>query len=249
MRIAIMQPTYLPWAGYFDLMEQVDRFVILDDVQFSKQSWQQRNRIKTRDGIQWLTVPVGHEIGKAARIADVEIDNTRKWRKKHFESISQNYSRAKWVSYYKQILSDLYSVEWGSLVDLNLAFIDAIRIILEIDTDLVVASEIAVGGGRIEHLIEICKRTAATEYLSPIGSCQYLGQGAEMLAAGISLRYHHYRPEPYQQLSPPFVSHLSVIDMILNEGPGSIEIIRRGRRPSLSPDVALKMSVGLENDK
>lgn len=248
MRIAIMQPTYLPWTGYFDLMEQVDRFVILDDVQFSKQSWQQRNRIKGRSGVHWLTVPVGHMMGKTVRIADVRIDNARNWRKKHFECIVQNYSKAPWLSSNKQFLMGLYSKEWYSLLELNLATIDAIRQLLKINTELIVASRIAAGGGRIEHLVEICRRIGATEYLSPIGACQYLRNGEQMQNAGISVAYHHYVPQSYQQLNPPFVSHLSAIDLVLNEGPQSMELIRGGRRPSLAPEIAVQMSLEVTNE-
>src|SRR3984885_8291920 len=132
MRIAIMQPTYLPWIGYFDLMDQVDRFVILDNVQFERQSWQQRNRIKTSHGPSWLTVPVVHTFGQT--IDETRVDNHSDWALKHWRGITQNYSRA---AYWRNATAELEEILTGRsemLVDLNLATIHWLRLSMGITT-------------------------------------------------------------------------------------------------------------------
>ncbi|RME32381.1 MAG: hypothetical protein D6786_10750 [Gammaproteobacteria bacterium] len=238
MRVAIMQPTYLPWSGYFDLMDQADCFVLLDDVQFSRQSWQQRNRILGPQGGHWLTVPV-RRAGTPQRILEVEIETTTPWRRKHRDAILQGYAGAPGMEVLRDFIEQSYARDWRYLVDLNLHFIRALRDHLGITTPLRRASELEVEhpAGRSDRLVELCRALGADQYLSPAGAWEYLGTGEALREAGIGLLYHDYTPVPYRQRAEGFVSFLSVLDLLLNEGPSSLEVIRRGRGEPLAPEV------------
>ena len=235
--IAVMQPTYLPWAGYFDLMDQVDCFVLLDDVQFSRQSWQQRNRIKSREGARWLTVPV-RRAGTPQRIVEVEIDDGTPWRRKHRDAILQGYAGTTGLAGLKEFIEQSYARSWRLLVDLNLHFITTIRDHLGISTPLRRASEMALGTGldAVARLAAICHALEAGQYLSPAGAWSYLGRGEFLQREGIELRYQNYHPVPYRQKHPPFVPALSVLDMMFNEGVSALSLIRQGRGRPLSPE-------------
>ncbi len=235
--IAVMQPTYLPWAGYFDLMDQVDCFVLLDDVQFSRQSWQQRNRIKARDGAHWLTVPV-RRTGSPQRILEVEIEEGTPWRRKHRDAILQGYAGTPGLPGLKEFIEESYARSWQLLVDLNIHFITAFRDRLGITTPLQRASEMEPGAGMdaVDRLAALCRALEAGRYLSPAGAWSYLRQGEALRREGVELRYHDYHPAPYRQKHPPFVPCLSVLDLMLNEGEHALSLIRQGRRQSLCPE-------------
>ena len=235
MKIAICQPTYLPWIGYFDLIDQVDVFVLLDDVQFEKQSWQQRNRIKTPLGLQWLTVPVMFRGRLEQKIKDVEIRDHEFWRN-HRRAIELNYRRARFFDDYFEPLASILSSNCSSLNDLNIALIGWFAGMLGIGTRVLRSSEVQHEGKRTESLANLCRILGATEYLSPLGSAAYLlAEQAVMTQEGINVLFHNYDHPQYHQLFPPFVSHASVIDLLFNEGPASLEIIRSGRRQPLLP--------------
>ena len=238
-RVVIMQPTYLPWVGYFDLMDQADCFVLLDTVQFARQSWQQRNRIKTAQGAQWLTVPVVREFPQ--RIDQVKINNTGTWAMTHWRTVEQNYRRAACWSEYAGALEKLFMRRWERLAELNSAFIQVLHEQMGIVTPLVRASEMALTGQRESLLLNLCQQLGATVYLSPLGSAVYLQDDAPFAAKGIRVEFQHYEHPEYQQLYPPFVSHLSALDLLLNEGAGSLEILRAGRRTAYSTAEAAQM--------
>jgi len=232
-----MQPTYLPWVGYFDLMDRVDRFVLLDDVQFEKQSWQQRNRVKTPKGLEWLTIPVvrGH-LHKT--IAETELSEPSFW-KKQLRTIECNYATA---PFYREHIDDLRacyagSASTGSLVSVTTGLIAWLAERFGISTATVRSSQLAVDGARSERLVRICQSFQADTYLSPPGSAGYLlGDLPLFAAAGIEVLFHNYAPVEYQQLFPPFQPYAAALDLLLNEGPRSLEVIRAGRRPALRPD-------------
>jgi hypothetical protein len=171
VKIAIAQPTYLPWLGYFDLLDQVDKFVLLDTVQFEKQSWQQRNRIKTPPGLLWLTVPVVFRGRLGQRIADVEIREADFWRD-HLRAVELNYRRAPFFdSYYPPLSELLRSASAGlRLAELTIALLRWLSQALGIKTPIVRSSELAVTGKRTQLLAEICSVLEATTYVSPLGS-------------------------------------------------------------------------------
>jgi len=238
MKVAICQPTYLPWLGYFDLMDQVDRFVLLDNVQFEKQSWQQRNRIKTPTGLQWLTVPVVFRGRLNQMIRDVEVRETD-FARTHLRALEISYGRAPFFSrFFPQFASSLQEVKAGArLLDLNLRLLKWITAALGVSTSLVLASSLNVEGKRTQLLSNICQRLVATEYISPIGSAEYLLQELPILEdARVKTTFHNYVHPQYQQRFPPFIPFASVIDLIFNEGERAMEIIRSGRRVPLTSE-------------
>jgi WbqC-like protein len=229
MQVAIMQPTYLPWIGYFDLMDQVDLFVYLDNVQFSRQSWQQRNRIKTVKGLEWLTVPVA---GHFAQLQHTPLAGSA-FARKHARSIEVNYGRAACFDEFFPGLSRRIAegAATGQLVELNVSCIELIAEALGIRTPRVRASTLRAAGTRGERVLEICVELGASGYLSPIGAAEYLLHDRDRFAAaGVSIHFQSYDHPEYRQLFPPFVPFASAIDAILNEGAQTSRIMRAGRR-------------------
>lgn len=238
MKVAITQPTYLPWLGYFDLMDQVDTFVLLDTVQFEKQSWQQRNRIKTPSGLQWLTVPVVFRGRLEQKIQAVEI-RERDFLGKHLRGIELNYRRTPFFGDYFPALSSIFeNLQAGTtLCDLNGRLIEWLAALLGIKTRLLRASLLDEAGKRTQLLANICRKLGANYYISPIGSAGYLLPELSILSAcGVETVFQNYSHPQYRQSFPPFVAYASVIDLLFNEGPCSLEIIRSGRNTALQPE-------------
>lgn len=225
----IMQPTYLPWVGYFDLMDQADVFVLLDSVQFDRRSWQQRNRVKGPQGEQWLTVPVLSKGRVEQRIAEVQIDTSSGFARKHLESLRHAYGKAPSYAAYADGLARILESGHAHLAELTGALIERLRDALGIATPIVRSSSLGVGGKRVELLIEVCRAVGADTYLSPAGSRAYLETDDSFAQQGIALHYHAYVPVPYRQLYGAFLPFLSVVDLLFNEGDRSLAIVRAGR--------------------
>ncbi len=230
MQISIMQPTYLPWLGYFDLIDQSDIFVFLDDVQFEKQSWQQRNMIKTNNGWIWLTIPVIQKFGQ--KIAETRINYANKWNEKHFKSIYYNYHTAAYYNLFNDRLEKIYSFHHKFLVDFNIMIIQWVCEELGISPQFICSSALSVTGTKTERLINICQKLNANNYLSPLGSKTYIEKNNLFNDSGIILKYQHFEHPQYSQNTGDFISHLSTLDLILNNGPDSLGIIRSGRKES-----------------
>lgn len=222
-----MQPTYLPWVGYFDLLDQADTFIFLDSVQFERQSWQQRNRIRTANGWQWLTVPILHRFPQP--IIEVRINSTTDWQQKHWKAIQQHYTDTPYWDRYREAIRHLYERPWESLANLNIFAIEYIAGELGIAPTIARSSEMAACGQRVNLLIGLCHEVKADVYLSPSGAATYIEQDNRFEEERITLEYHQYTPIPYHQRYGPFIPRLSVIDLLFNEGPRSLEIIRAGR--------------------
>jgi len=225
-----MQPTYLPWTGYFALMSSVDVFIFLDDVEFSRQSWQQRNRIKTQNGSLWLSVPVRLAGRSHQLIRDVEIDDSQHWRRRHGDTISMSYAKAAHMAWLRPWLQEVYQAQESSLCELNIRMIRDMAGFLGLKTEFKRAAAIDKSGDRVGRLVACCKTVGADEYLSPVGSFEYLDAGNTFDSEGIRLRYLHYEHPTYRQLHGAFVSHLATIDLLLNEGPDSSAVIASGLR-------------------
>ncbi len=236
MKIAICQPTYLPWMGYFDLIDQVEAFVLLDDVQFEKQSWQQRNRIKTPRGLQWLTVPVIFRGRLGQFIKDVEVRDINFWRN-HCRAIELNYRRTRFFdAYFEKLALRLVCSNTTLLAGLNIRLMEWFMSVLGIKTPLILSSNLAQTGRRTERLVNICKLLGAEQYVSPLGSAAYLLEEQDMMTDhGIDLVFQNYQHPEYGQQFPPFIPYASALDLLFNEGEQSLEIIRSGRRGSLLP--------------
>lgn len=238
MKVAILQPTYLPWLGYFDLMDQVDTFVMLDTVQFEKRSWQQRNRIKTASGLQWLTVPVAVHGRFEQAIQDARI-NEAKFAQKHLGTLNANYVRAPFFLAYFSSFSDVlgHCAAGTRLLDLNVALLELFKKLLGITTPLVLASSLQPEGRRTHMLADICQKLGSTQYVSPIGSAAYLLNELDILSAcNVQTFFHNYTHPQYKQLFPPFLPFASTIDLMFNEGDRAMEVIRSGRSAPLKPE-------------
>ena len=187
MRVAIMQPTYLPWSGYFGLLQSVDLFVYLDDVQFEKRSWQQRNKIKSANGAQWLTVPVFSKGKREQKINEVQIDATSKFSEKHIKSIQNSYRKSPFYHEYSEVISSVIKKNAGNLAEYNISIINELKEMLGISTNTILSSEVESTGSKSDKLAFICSEVGATEYISPPGSKKYLEQSSSFEKIGVDL--------------------------------------------------------------
>lgn len=219
MKCAIMQPTYLPWSGYFNLISQVDQFVFLDDVQFEKQSWQTRNRILLQGQEAFVTVPV-RKTTLDTLIREVAISNQSDWRRKQWLTLQAAYGRARYGEMVLSLLEPFFNEDPPELLsEFNQAIILRIAKSLSLSATFVRASDLQCGEARSIHLIQILRKLDCDEYLSPKGSAAYLEEDSFAELSGIPLRFQEFQPAPYPQFrSNDFVSHLSIIDVIANIG-------------------------------
>ena len=230
MICAIHQPQYLPWLGYFDKIDKVDVFVFLDNVQYKKNEWQNRNKIRTQTGWQYLTVPVKYKFGQL--INKVEIDNTKKWRHKHWQALLINYSKAEFFHLYKDFFKKIYEKEWSKLVDINISLIIKITEFLGMETKFIKASELKTMGEKTDRLISICKEVGANVYLSGIGAKEYIEE-EKLKKERIELVFQNFKHPVYKQVFNGFVPNLSIVDLLFNEGENSLFIIR-GKNENIS---------------
>ena len=226
MKIAVHQPQYLPWLGYFDKMDQADVFVLLDDVQYKKNEWQNRNKIRNAEGWQWLTVPVMYEFGQLLK--DIRIDNRQPWRTKHLKSLVLNYSRAPYFKEYFPFFGDAFNREWEFLVDVNVHFIRYFKKILGINTELLRSSSLKVETNGTERLVDICGKLKADIYVSGAGGGDYLDK-EQFRKSGITLEFQGYSHPSYSQIFKGFYPHMSVVDLLFCCGGKSLGIVREGR--------------------
>lgn len=222
MTIAISQPTFLPWLGYFNLIAKADVFVLLDSVQFEKQSWQSRNRMRTTQGdVQWLSVPISDQ-SLNTPIREIRIaPNPPGWRRKQVKTIEQHLSKAPFFKesevLYQSILGN--STTHTLLADLNIQFIQEIVQAFRLKTLLVRSSDLPVSGARAELLLNVCQHFKATTYLSNAGSSVYLeAYRPDFEGAGVNIVYQDWLHPEYKQTGVGFVSHLSCIDALANMG-------------------------------
>jgi hypothetical protein len=223
--VAILQPGFLPWLGFFDQMLRCDVFVYYDDVQFDKHGWRNRNQIKTPSGPVWLTVPVLHSNKHGQRIMDTEIDNRQNWARKMVATIRQNYARAPHVRNYLPELDDLLMKSWRFLADLDLAVADLMCRWFDIKRPVFRSSALGIDGGKSGRLLSICQHFSATRYLSGNAAQAYLDAGL-FQDAGIAVEWQNYRHPAYPQLHGDFVPYLSALDLVLNAGSNSISVLK-----------------------
>jgi len=236
MRSVILQPTFIPWVGFFDLMEQVDCFIFLDSVQFNKRSWQQRNRIKTNQGLKWLTIPINVKGLRNQNIADTTMTEPDIFKIKFLKMLEQYYSKSTFFNdYFPDFSNKIESVSnQNNLSFFNISIIKWCAKILGINSKFLQSSHLNINGNRSELLINICNKIESKDYLSPLGSKDYLKQDESLfLKHNIKVTLHQYDHPIYNQMYPPFLPYASVIDLIFNEGPKSKKIILSGRKPGL----------------
>lgn len=225
--VAIMQPTYLPWIGYFELMDRSDVFVLLDDVQFVRKSWQQRNRIKDANGVLLLTVPVLSKEKRFQLICDVEIDAQQKWADKHLKSLRIAYAKAPFLRDYLPALEEIYKQTWTKLRELNFALIKFIKEAMEIQTPIALSSSMEYRSEKNERIVDICKHMGANVLYDTRGAEDVID--VDMIQSeGIRVVFQEYGHPVYRQAHGEFVAYLSAIDLLFNEGPASKAIMRSG---------------------
>lgn len=222
-----MQPTYLPWMGYFALVDLVDVFVFLDDVQFDRRSWQQRNRIKGPNGEILLTVPV-RKASRDTLLNHIKINYDQAFPNSHITNIERNYGKSQYVDDYWGPIQSVLESGIGGLAALNICLIETLTRQLELDVQFIRSSELSAQGRKDQYLAEICVELDATMYLSAEGSRSYLEDSSYFEAREIRVDFLDFSHPTYAQKFGPFSSHLSMIDLLLNTGPKAGEILRSG---------------------
>lgn len=237
-QIAIMQPTYMPWLGYFSMIEQVDEFIFLDNVQLTGRSWQVRNKIKLNDAERLLTIPVEKDLPRDERFINATKYFGENWKKSHLDCIRTAYKKA---PYYKEVMAFLeekYAEKQASIGDFTIFMIKNIARMIGIDTVLKSSSQLLnVYGEKDEMLVSICKSVDADRYLSAQGSAVYIEKdapGGAFARNGIELTYQNYIHPEYKQLGDTFISHIGIYDLLFCEGfEKALEIIRSGKREDI----------------
>ncbi|MFQ6120931.1 MAG: WbqC family protein [Methanosarcinales archaeon] len=224
-KIAIHQPMYLPYPGFFNKMKNVDIFVFLDDAKYSEGYYYNRNRIKTPKGILMLTVPI--KKSSSQKLNQVEIANNIKWQKKHLKSLYANYSKAYHFKDYIEFFEEVYNTEWKTLQELNMKTLFYLIEKLNIDVPIYFSSDLLrdrAPSVKTQRIIDICQELDADVYLSGIGGKNYLDKTL-FEKNNIKLEYQNYVPKEYKQLWGTFIPNLSVIDLLFNLGENAKEVI------------------------
>lgn len=217
-RLAVLQSNYIPWKGYFDLINRVDEFVIYDDMQYTTNDWRNRNRIKTPAGLEWLTVPVTTK-GRFGQTIKDSVVASPHWRRKHWAALCGNYARAKHFKDYRELFEELFLARDDQYLSaINFGFMQAICKLLGIKTRLNWSMDYHLEGDRNERLIGLCQQLGADYYLSGPAAKTYLDE-ERFARTGITVAYMDYTGYPqYEQQFGSFVHEVSILDLIFNEG-------------------------------
>lgn len=223
-KVVVLQSNYLPWKGYFDLIRKADLFIFYDDVQFTKNDWRNRNKIKTPRGAEWISIPCGTDLKRL--IMEVTIDK-HDWQKDHWNRININYGKSVYFNDYKDFFDDFYNNHvWKNLSELNQYLIRHIAgKFLNLKTTFENSTDYTPQGVKLDRLLDVLRKSGATEYLSGPAAKSYIVE-EDFAKAGIQLTWMDYSRYPeYNQQYPPFVHDVSIIDLIFNEGPESIRYL------------------------
>jgi hypothetical protein len=222
VRCVILQPSYIPWRGYFDLIHRAGVFVFYDDVQYDTRGWRNRNRVKTPRGPQWLTIPVN---ARGAQTEHIPIDciatAPQPWARKHLETLRLFYAAAPHFADYVPWLERVYADPPPLLADFTISTTIDLAGMLGIDgTRFLRSSQLGIGGGKTERLVEICRAVGATEYLSGPSAKSYI-EPERFAEAGIALEYIDYDYPEYPQLYPPYDGQVTILDLLFMTGGGA----------------------------
>lgn len=233
MKVVIHQPNYLPWIGFFNKVSMADTYVVLDSVQFERDGFTNRNKIKLPDsqkGWTWLTVPVGK--GNSHKlIMDVEIDNSQRWNEASLSAINRIYKSSPHLKNYSQFLNGIYKKDWDNLCEMNIFIIKELFGILGLKPQIIKASELNVSSKKGDLILDICKKVGATEYISGITGKEYMDMDRSK-EYGIRVTFQDFKHPVYDQVrnphipNPPFIPNLSILDLLLSCGPDSTSMIR-----------------------
>lgn len=226
-RVAIIQSNYIPWKGYFNIIKCVDHFVLLDDVQYTRRDWRNRNLIKTKTGLKWLTIPVAVRSNYHIKIEDVQTDGSD-WRRDHWNQLKDAYGTSQYFKEVSPFFEEIYlQTEELNLSKINYSFIKQILSILKIETPITWSMEfLGAPTGKTERLVHICKKLNATEYISGMAAKDYLEVNL-FDKESIKVVWADYSGyQPYNQLYPPFEHGVSILDMLFNEGIQSVQLLK-----------------------
>ena len=225
-KIAILQSSYIPWKGYFDLIASVDEFIIYDDMQFTKRDWRNRNKIKTSSGVQWLTVPVQVKGRFFQSIRETKIV-TDGWNLAHWKSIEMNYKRSPYFNEIAAFIEPIYTgASFETISDLNFKFISVICDYLEIKTKVSMSWDYDLVEGKTEKLASLCKQAKASEYVSGPAAKSYVDETV-FTDLDIEVTWFNYEDYPeYQQLWGEFTHGVTILDLLFNCGKDSPRYMR-----------------------
>lgn len=227
MKAVILQPSYIPWRGYFDQIRRADVFVFYDDVQYDKHGWRNRNQIKTAQGKQWLTIPVHSKgVTEGIPIKDIRIDWSKPWTKNHLKALTFAYNKAPYFREYLPLLESLYARRDECLADFTIESTIVLSRALGIASTQFLRSSSLPGiiGAKTERLIQIIKKIGATHYISGPSAQAYV-EPQKFDEAGISLEYMEYNYPEYAQLYPPFDPYVTVLDLLFMTGKEAIRYL------------------------
>jgi hypothetical protein len=227
MNVVILQPSYIPWRGYFDQIRRADLFIFYDDIQYDKHGWRNRNQIKTAQGKQWLTIPVhSHGVTDGIPVKDVRIDWSKPWAKNHLKALTFAYGKAPYFKKYLPLIDSFYTRRDETLADFTIATTEAITRALGIlSTRFMRSSEMTgINGQKTDRLIQILTRVGAKHYISGPSARDYIEQD-KFDAAGITLEYIKYDYPAYEQFFPPFEPFVSVLDLLFMTGEQALDHI------------------------
>jgi len=224
--VSIRQPGYLPYLGFFKKIESSDIFVFLDDVQYEKNGFDNRNKIKTSEGFMWLTVPVYYKFGQF--LNKVKIANNEDYCRKHRKAIKINYQKAAFFSEYWNDIESFLSQKWELLIDLNIKLIEYFISKLDLSTKTIKSSKLIIKKTGSEKLLEICRKLDATTYLSGELGKNYLNEQI-FHNSKIKVIYEKFEHPTYRQLNKTFIPNMSILDLLFNEGPNAINILKNSK--------------------
>ena len=257
LKTVIVQPFYLPWIGYFGMIDAADIFVFADDVQFVKKSWQRRNKIKTTDNkSKWLTVPVNKNFGQM--INDVRINNsitykqrnnTLNWKEKHWDLISSSYTNAPYFDDYKEDIQEIFTQDWETLVDLDIYISEKLSNLLRLKIPHFIRLSDMDGleGRKVDAIVNICNHLGSDEYISGPAARNYIdyNEFQKFKQNNIDLYWFEFPHPTYPQIGKNFIPYLSAIDLLFNTGKQSRDYIRKGieNRLKLEDGTSLKIAL------
>ncbi len=228
MILTAHQPVYLPWLGLFHKIALADEFVFFNQVQYLPKDWNNRNKIKTPTGAVWLTVPVLRKGYLEMKVSEIEINNSLPWKRKHWRSIAANYGKAPYFDIYAPFFEDVYQREWRYLADLDEYMLRWFLEVLGIQVKLAKASDFDFVGAKSDLVLDMCRQLRADVYIFGALGEDYANT-EEFKSAGIKVMFQDYHHPVYPQLHGDFISHLSIIDLLFNCGPRSLDVLMSGQ--------------------
>ena len=262
MKAVIVQPFYLPWIGYFGMIDEADIFVFADNLQFLKKSWQRRNKIKTTNNTsKWITVPV---TGKYKQnINEVAINNSvsykqkqsmMNWKENHWELITSSYSKAPYFDDYKDVIEEIFTKDWDLLLDLDIYAIEKISELLGLKVpDFIKASDLNDAEGiKVDYILNVCNEVGADAYISGLAAKDYIdvNEFQKFKQKNVDLYWFEFTHPVYPQIGSEFIPYLSAIDLLFNTGERSKNYIRKSSENCLELEEGntLKNGGGVKNE-